>query len=250
MSRWLPRLGAGGFACFVAAAPVVAQVDYRNLDRGRPGRIADAAPVERYAFELTFPYSASFARGSDRHVGGPHLEYGIARNVSVGVGAELGSGVDEVSLGLFASPWRETRSLPAIGFSLEVEHPFRNGDLAATVGLVTTRSFGRSRLHGNFDLGVVGADPGDRRWTAAFGWDYTLFRTSTLFIAEVAAERREDIDGLGWTAAVGIRRQIAPTWVLHAGLGRTFTGPMRATEVQLGLSYVFGIAGLMRRAGR
>ena len=37
-------------------APLPAQIDYRNLDDGRPIATEDAYPVERYAFELLAPY--------------------------------------------------------------------------------------------------------------------------------------------------------------------------------------------------
>src|SRR5215213_7417354 len=35
----------------LAAVPAAAQTDYYNIDSGRPVRIEDAYPVERYAFE-------------------------------------------------------------------------------------------------------------------------------------------------------------------------------------------------------
>ncbi|MBA2669021.1 MAG: hypothetical protein H0U67_01455, partial [Gemmatimonadetes bacterium] len=43
--------GIVGALALFGGAPLAAQTDYYNTDAGRPVRIEDAHPVERYAFE-------------------------------------------------------------------------------------------------------------------------------------------------------------------------------------------------------
>jgi hypothetical protein len=60
-------------------APLPAQIDYRNLDDGRPVATEDAYPVERYAFELLAPYRfETEAGGAELHLVIPEVAHGIA----------------------------------------------------------------------------------------------------------------------------------------------------------------------------
>jgi hypothetical protein len=60
MSRPAPRpflafLATAALGAF-PAGQLAAQIDYRNLDEGRPLQTEDAYPIERHAFELVIPY--------------------------------------------------------------------------------------------------------------------------------------------------------------------------------------------------
>src|SRR5215213_2714705 len=52
MERMRIGIPAAVLAVLVRGAPAGAQTDYYNTDEGRPVRVEDAYPTERYAFEL------------------------------------------------------------------------------------------------------------------------------------------------------------------------------------------------------
>lgn len=232
-----------------------AQIDFRNSDADRPTRVADAHPVERYAFEFSLPYGLRAGEGLARHAVSPHLDYGIARNVMIGLGADLrvGGPRTEPSTGSASLLWslgRETAGSPAV--SVAVESKFTSVDrVSVEVGGLFTRSIGRSRLHGNAAVrileskGLAAALAPD--WWAGLAWDYTLLRTSTLLIVELVAERPGSQQTTEWALGGGVRRQLTPTVVLHGGVSRSLQGS--GTEFNLGFSHTLGIAGLMRRGG-
>ena len=59
------------------AAPARAQIDYRNLDHGRPGAVEDAYPVERYGFEVS--------TGTRVHLGSEAGRYRIVQGLAYGL---------------------------------------------------------------------------------------------------------------------------------------------------------------------
>ena len=216
-----------------AARPLVAQVDYRNLDDGRPTRVTDAYPVERFAFEFSVGGRLRGRQG----FASPHLEYGVVRNLMVGVGAELGAPGSHAEVSALWNARRETPGFPAVSVSAAI-------GLDPVIGLLATRSFGLARLHFNGALDLSGP----AGWWGGLAADRTLFRRSTLVVTEVVAERVGGGQPVEWSAAVGLRRQITPTVVLHGGASQGF-GRL-GTEINFGLSYAFAIAGLMPRGPR
>jgi hypothetical protein len=241
-----------------AAAPTArlwAQVDYRNLDDGRPTRVTDAYPVERFAFELSVPYRVAVEDGVARQRVVPHLDYGVARNVMIGLGVDVavaGRG-SEGSHGRISALWnprRETVSLPGLALGLEAS----GADLdQATVvaALLATRSFGRSRVHLNLAASLAApAERAEPVWWAGIAWDRTLFRSSTVIVAELTATRAETGLPLEVAAGGGLRRQLTPTLVLHAGAAQVVSGDPSGLHLTLGFSRAFAIAGLMGRSGR
>ena len=77
---------AAGMLLSLQAAPVSAQIDYRNLDDDWPVVTEDAYPVERYAFEFLAPYRFEAESGGGQlHLVVPEAAYGIARNAQVGL---------------------------------------------------------------------------------------------------------------------------------------------------------------------
>ena len=224
-------LGIGG------APPLAGQVDYRNLDDVRPTRVTDAYPVERYAFELSMSGRLRTGAGQTEGLAAPHLEYGIARNVMIGVGAELAERGSHLEVSAFWNARRETPGFPALSVAASVgEDPL--------VRLLATRSFGLSRLHLNGGLDLSG--PAD--WWGGLAFDRTLFRTSNLLVSELIAEQVGRGRSVEWTAGLGFRRQITPTVVLHGGVSQGLGHS--GTEFNLGLSHAFAMAGLMRGGRR
>ncbi len=251
----LPFLAlAGGAIALPPALP--GQIDYRNLDRGRPARVADAVAVERYAFELSLPWRFNSGRGASWHTLAPALEYGIARNLVVGADLDLVAGRDgsatpaasHAGLSLFYQLRRETPGAPAVSLALEAGQPTAAplfDDLAVSVTGIATRAVGRSRWHANLEAELVGPDHvAEPRWWAGVGWDYTLYRTSTLVVAELLAEDGPD-GAVRWALGAALRRQLTPTVVGYVGLTQGLHRGAGATSVSLGLSHAFAIAGLM-----
>jgi len=245
-----------------ALTPVslVAQIDYRNLDDRRPSKVADAYPIERFAFELSIPYRISW---NERfaHTVAPELAYGIARSIAVGAQATVTpqgnpdpDGPDtRAGLWIFGNLRRETPGAPAISFRLDWSAPLDVGGLSRSSLSLTglgTRSIGRSRVHLNAGWRV--ASPNDPSLVSEGDWwlgvavDHTLFRTSTLVVADLVLARTPMERNLALDAEVGLRRQLAPTLVLAAGVGRSWEPGEQRTEVTVGLSHAFAIAGLMR----
>lgn len=230
---------------------VGAQVDYRNLDAERPLRVTDAYPVERYAFEASLPYEMGFTGGRTSHALRPHLDYGIGRNLMVGLGAELVQGSTDagaMEAGVLWNLRRETLTWPAISVVVDAITDFDQASV--TMGGLATRSFGRTRLHFNTAARVASASrglpPASSDWWAGVAWDYTILRSSTVVAAELTAEGigDESFVDLG----VGFRRQISPAVVLFGGVSQAVQG--EGTRFNLGLSQAFGIAGLMPRPRR
>jgi len=254
-------------AVLAAAGPgtVAAQIDYRNLDDGRPSRVADAYPIERFAFELSLPNRASW-NGRFALELAPELAYGVARSAAIGVrtsitavGRETGAGVPNSWGGAWAMAnlRRETPGAPAISVRIDWEAPFDRGGLSQSSVALTalaTRSMGPSRLHLNAGWRVAAPnDPAlrsDGEWWLGLAADHTLWRTSTLLIADLSVERASIPLGTSWEAGVGLRRQITPTLVLSAGVSRGSRADEGETRVTIGLSHAFGIAGLIPRRKR
>lgn len=247
-----------------AAAPLAAQIDYRNLDDDRPTRVEDAYPAERYVFEFLIPYGFERERGgASIHASVLELEYGIVRNAHIGLKAPLAavrdagttqsglSGLRAFALYNFNT---ESPILPAL--SLRSDAVFPVGALAGdethvAVKAIVTRSWGRNRAHLNaaYRFGPDGTpavvESLDRWWYGA-AVDRTLFRQSVLVIAEVYARRAVEAAPVAVTVSAGLRWQWRPTAVIDVGVSRGVRkglGPEYAVTV--GVSNAFAMAGLM-----
>jgi hypothetical protein len=255
--------------CSSFTAPVSAQIDYRNLDDGRPVVTEDAYPVERYAFELLASYRFEAETGGvQHHTAVPEAAYGLARNAQIGLKLPLAlvdedTGTDQGLAGLRLSGLynfnTESRWLPAL--SLRADASFPVGSLAGegsrfALKAVATRSWGRMRAHLNFARGFGSEDALSvaeplSRWNASLAVDRTFFRSSMLLIGEVALSQATQNAFTAVNASVGGRWQWTPTLVLDAGLTRRLRsdiGPDIA--VTIGLSHAFAIWGLMPAGAR
>jgi hypothetical protein len=254
---------AGLFLSFLTS-PLVAQIDYRNLDDDRPVVTEDAYPVERYAFELLAPYRfEAEADGAKLHTTVPEVAYGLARNAQIGLKLPLaavddGPGTDWGVAGVRVFGLynfnTESRWLPAL--SLRADASFPIGSLAGdgsrfALKAIATRSWGRMRAHLNLARGFGSEDALSvaeplNRWNASLAVDRTFFRSSILLIGEVATSQAVEGAPTAVNASLGGRWQWTPTLVLDAGVTRrlrTGTGPDIA--VTIGLSHAFAIRGLM-----
>lgn len=250
----------------LVAAPGVAtaQIDYRNLEDDRPALIEDAYAIERHAFEFLAPWRYGRERdGANSHAFVPEIEYGILRNAQLGLklpiaGASTTDGRDWgiSGLRLFAlyNFNTESRVLPA--FALRTDAVFPVGSLSGdgtrlTVKGIATRSWGRSRVHlnGAYTFGrdrPLGAAEAAHKWWYGLAADRTLFRQSTLVVAEVYALRSIAAEPVEVNASLGLRRQLTPYTVVDVGVARRLrdaAGP--DYEITLGISRAFAVAGLM-----
>ena len=249
---------------FLIPEQLPAQIDYRNLDDGRPVVTEDAYPVERYAFELLAPYRfEAEAGGTELHLVVPEIAHGVARNTQVGVKLPVVARTDEIGTEWGLAGIRvfglhnfntESPTLPAVALRADVSFPV--GALAGDgirVGFkaIATRSWGRTRIHLNGGRGfgsedALSAGEPITRWSASLAVDRTFFRSSLLLVGEIAiaqptAGARATLDG-----SVGARWQWTPTLVLDAGVSRRLradSGP--DIGLTFGLSHAFALRRLM-----
>ncbi len=246
------------------SASLGAQIDYRNLDGHRPSRVEDAYPIERHAFEFSLPYRLETGPGSVYSFT-PELAWGAFRNGSVGVSVDwqwLRSGVAaraprvRSNAFLLANLAGESPGRPALAVRADLASPLDGGGVGSaslTLGGIATRSWGLVRLHLNGGWTVAApSDPllrSEPRWWAGLAVDRTLFRTSTLLIGELVAERAIGRSDPDWTVGLGLRRQMTPTVVFDVG-AELVRGDRDRFGMTVGMSHAFAIAGLMTRRCR
>ena len=254
-------------ALVLSAAPAAAQIDYRNLDDGRPVRTEDAYPIERYAFELLAPLRFETLPGRlDNTIVAPEVEYGAFRNGQVGLAVPFARvhapgasdfGLAGLRLHAFYNFTSESRSLPAFAVRTDLALPVGAlaGDVArVTVKGIATRSWGLTRAHLNAawslgsENGLAEADAAPR-WSASLAVDRTLFRQSLLLVVEGLVEQEVRGEPTLATVAAGARWQWTPTTVLDLGISRRLTSSGPDFGVTAGLSHAFAVRGLLP-AGR
>lgn len=259
----IPRLGAIALLVLVAA-PAQAQLDYRNLDDGRPLWSEDAWPVERRALEFLLPYRGAWGRAPSLHATRPELAWGAWDNLMLGaklpVSLVRSPSGDEVGLEgpeafLFYNLRAEGPFLPALALRAEAHLPwgrFAPDEASATLKGIATRTFGRERVHLNAAWTPVGADAGGGleapgRWAASVAIDRTLFRSSTLLATELLVQDAGRGHPVDLRVAAGLRRQMTPSVVVDLGLSRALRKDAdHPWEVTVGLSRAIGVG----RGGR
>lgn len=248
----------------VVARPLSAQIDYRNLDDGRPVPTEDAYAIERYAFELLAAYEyENGPAGGELHVVVPELSYGVFANTQVGIRlpfAALNSrgstewGIGGPRLSVLYNFNTEGRVLPALGLRADVTLPigdFAGDEVELALKAIASRSWGRTRLHLNGSVAVgdqarraeLDADPD---WSLSLAVDRTYLRRSLLAIGELRVLDAGPAAPTAVTAGLGVRYQLTPTLVLDAGASRRLTahaGP--DVGLTIGFSHVFALAGLL-----
>jgi hypothetical protein len=161
----------------VASSVSGAQVEYRNLDGGRPVRVEDAAPTERHGLDLDLTTLRFDRLSQDRTRAQlePRLAYGILPNTEVSFrlplfirekGQEPRSGVSGVGAGVMRQLRIESLRLPALSLAADAFIPV--GPVAAQPAfsgkalLTKTSSLGRLHLNaafGNFSVRIPPPPP-------------------------------------------------------------------------------------------
>jgi hypothetical protein len=247
---------------FGGITPGWAQTDYRNLDGERPTFIADAYPIERWAFELAMPWRFErTAAGQSAHIFGAELSYGLFRNGQIGLelpfaavdeGPETTWGLAGLRAFGIYNITTESGSWWAISLRADLALPVGTNGGDATRGgaqLLATRSFGAQRVHLNIS-GAAGSDAGARveslpQWSAGAAIDRTFIRESLLLIGEVYALRHGSDEPTEAIASVGARWQLTPTLVVDGGVGRRLSNAGPDVTVTLGLSHAFALSALL-----
>jgi hypothetical protein len=258
---------AAALAFGAQAAPALAQTDYYNTDTGRPVRIEDAYPVERYAFELQLaPLRLERASGGvySWEVA-PEIAYGILPRTQLEIGfpiAFVDAGGEGKSTGLAGIEIAalhnlnvETRTLPALAVAADVLLPVGGlGPVRAYTSLkgIATRTLSWARFHANaqYTLGSdaeEGEDVGEAsRWMAGVAVDRTFPLRSLLVTADVFAEQPlHDGEDLSWTAETGLRYQTSPQFNVDLGVGRRFAGDDQGWFFTFGAAHAFAFRSLM-----
>jgi hypothetical protein len=257
-----------GSLCLASAAR--GQTDYYNTDRGRPIRIEDAYPTERYSFDVHLaPVTLQ------RSPGGvytwrlnPEVAYGVFPRTQIEVGmpltyVDLGAsarsfGLAGIDLSALYNFNVETESMPALGVRGTVVLPV--GSLApdrayASVQGMATRTYRWARFHvnGQYTAGsrpssaqpMASAGEDVSRWLAGIAVDRTFPLRALLLTAETFAEQPLEPDAsVAWRAGAGLRYQVDPFFAVDAGVGKRLTGEDTGWFITVGLARVFGIRSL------
>jgi hypothetical protein len=248
-----------------------AQTDYYNTDAGRPVRIEDAYPTERYAFELQIAPVRVERIGGGGYVWGiePEIGYGILPRTHLEIGVPLvaldvpgtpnRSGAAGVELSMLHNLNAETAGLPAFGIAAEVvlpTGPFGPERVIPSVTGLVTRTFSLLRAHVNAQYTFADADDAGSgletsQWLAGLAVDRTMPLRSTLLTAEAFAQQPlDDDEPVDWTVGAGVRMQRSPRLAIDAGVGRRITGADTGWYVTAGAAYAFAIRSLMPGGAR
>ncbi len=254
-------------AAAIIAAPAEGQIDYRNLDQGRPGAVEDAYALEHYGFDLSGQYRRVGTPAGGVNLVIPEVMFGFARAAQVGLrlpyavpsGSIANAGLAGAEFSVLLNVSTERISLPGLAVRLDASVPAGaaagRGTGVSVTGLAT-HSFGAQRVHLNASLALVSPDAVGAagpipRWWVGVALDHTVLRKSLLLVAEGSAGSEAHGAPVRYTAGVGARQQLAPTLVLNAGLELEFARRNRAESVvTFGLSHSFALAFLMPGGGR
>src|SRR5215210_5593772 len=111
-----------------------AQVEYRNLDGGRPVRVEDAAPTERHALDLDLTTLRLdwLSLGRERLLIEPRVAYGVLPNTEFSIrvpvffreeGQSPRAGISGIGIGAMRELRLESRRLPALALNAETFLP-------------------------------------------------------------------------------------------------------------------------------
>jgi hypothetical protein len=268
---WRNSALTAALAASAMALPAYAQTDYYNTDAGRPVRIEDAYPTERYAFELQLAPVRAERSSRGHYAWGiePEIAYGIFPRTHIEIGVPLvaidvpgepnRSGAAGVEISMLHNLNAETEGLPALGLAAHAVLPagaFGPDRAIPSVTALLTRTFSRFRVHANAQYTFADADDAGpavevSEWLAGLAIDRTLPLRSLLITAEAYAEQPlEQGEPVAWTVGGGMRLQRTPRFALDAGLGRRMTGPETGWYVTAGAAYAFAIRSLMPGGAR
>jgi hypothetical protein len=259
-------------AGILAPAALWAQSDYRNLDAGRPIAVEDAQPIEYRALESQWglPHFVRQRSGSWLVAAEPELKLGLLKNLQAGFSSEYVAARDGGNTIVAARDRQfhvlynfnqETRRLPAIAVRPELavqSGGLGSGNLHGSLKWLVSKTVGFNRVHvnGSYTIGPT-ALPGRggelvNRFFYGAAYERTLPLKFLVVLADVYA--RKPIDGSATEVVfeAGVRLQLAPRWVLDAGVE---TGKLRPSVghkfgFTFGLSRSFSFRFLQPHKGR
>jgi len=147
--------------------PANAQNDYRNLEAGRPLRVTDATPTERYSLDLdltTFRLER-LSLGRYRLQYEPRVAYGILPRTEISFrmpsfyrerSISPRGGIAGLGVGSEYQLLMEREAIPAVAFSVEMFVPTGPNALRTSYSAkgILTRSFVPGRIHLNASYGT------------------------------------------------------------------------------------------------
>ncbi len=215
-----------------------AQADYRNLDPGHPIAVEDAQPIEFHAFEAQMGIPRFSHDGRGRWTVGfePELKWGVLKDTQIGYSHESvvsGDARNTVFVGrdqqvhLLYNFNREGNVLPAL--AVRPELAVSSGSLGSqsdhgAMKWIVSKTLGENRIHvnGSYTVGPTAGrgQGGDlvNRFLYGAAYERTFPLQFVVLVADVYA--RKPIDGSRTAVVfdVGTRWQVAPLWVLDAGI--------------------------------
>ena len=242
----------------LGAAPALAQADYRNLDTGRPIAVEDAQPIEYRALESQWglPRFARERRGHWILSIEPEFKWGAYKDLQFGLSSEYII-VRENGRTILPSRDRQVHLLynfnhegprmPAI--ALRPELAIRTGGFGSqhehgSLKLIVTKTIHRNRLHfnGSYTIGPTAraGRGGDlvSRFFYGVAYERTLPLQFLVLLADVYARKPMDHAPTEVVFELGARVQLAPAWVLDAGI---LTGALRRSAGP-DLGFTFGLS--------
>ncbi len=158
---------AAASVAFLSAMPAAGQTEYRNLESGRPLRLSDATPTERYALDLdltTFRIE-KLSLGRYRLQYEPRIAYGVLPRTEISLrmpsfyrepAISPRGGIAGVGLGGEHQIVMEGMRAPAIALAGEAFIPTGPNALRTSYSMkaLMTRSFTAGRLHLNAGAGT------------------------------------------------------------------------------------------------
>ena len=255
-----------------------AQADYYNTDRGRPQQLEDGYALRQNSLDLYLaPVSFRIPNGGrSSWSADPGFAYGLLPRTQVGIavpvtlqddGTGQSAGLAGINLSGLYNFNAETISRPAFGIRANVLLPvgrFGPDNMQTSVRGIGTRSFSWGRLHvnGQYTFGrkpfdtdsaeqIMSGVAGLSRWLGGIAVDHSFPLNAFLLTAETyASEGIDDDRQTTWHATVGARKQLSPTLLLDAGVGRQFSGERRNWLITLGIARSMSVSGLIPGLGK
>lgn len=258
-----PLFIVAGALVLAPVAALEAQEDFRAADADRPILVEDAIPLKLREWEAAFGSRGTFGEGERGLLATLELETGLFRNGQVGVETEIGfedpgdgastrGGLEALGAHVLYHLRRETPGLPALAVRADVSTPgvgaLGREDWGAGVTAIATRSLDRLRLHGNAGYAVASGPDGGDYWVAGLAFDYPIGLFSRAILGDVYVEIPAHQGRTRVWAELGSRLQVSNWSVVDIGLAtrldRWEAGEANV-ELVIGMSRVFGIAGLI-----
>jgi len=260
---------------FAFSAGAESQVTYRNTDNGRPLRMEDAIPLDRYALDLhVSPVAFAWSDGARSWAVVPGATYGILPRTQISVsvpvassdrGAGRRTGIAGVNLGALHNLMGERSITPAVAVRGSVLLPLGSAGPALThpvLAALATRTLRSVRVHGNAQYAFresrdVTADEARRtaaagvvRWRTGVAVDRAFPRRSLLLAAETfASQPLDESQDAYWTVGAALRYQLTAAVTADLGLSVQVSGQERPWSLNLGLGRVTAIRSLLPGLG-